>query len=130
MPDWRAALALAGPATASPWMAAASAQMGRDLGLGHALATAMAAGNRRGRVRLGRDLFSPTLVQWVHAGEAAGTLPSMLSQWSQLQSEAMTQQWQLATRLLEPLLMGVLGLGMGWLVLALYLPVMQMGQWL
>ena len=127
--DWRAALALVGPATASPWMAWASAQMGRDLALGHALATAMAAGNRRGRVRCGRELFSPTLVQWVYVGEAAGTLPSMLGQWSKLQSEALAQQWQLASRLLEPVLMGVLGLGMGWLVLALYLPVIQMGQW-
>lgn len=128
--DWSAALALAGPATGSPWLTRASVQMGHDLGQGHNLATAMAAGNRRWHPHCGRDLFSPTLVQWAQAGEASGTLPAMLSQWAGLQAEGLSQQWQLATRLLEPVLMGVLGLGMGWLVLALYLPVMQMGQFL
>jgi type II secretory pathway component PulF len=34
----------------------------------------------------------------------------------------------LACRLLEPSLMGLLGLLMGWLVLALYVPVLQLGH--
>jgi type IV pilus assembly protein PilC len=90
----------------------------------------MAGTNRRLRPLCGREMFSPTLVQWTRAGETVGTLPEMLGQWSRLQADELADRCGLATRMLEPILMGLLGLGMGWLVLALYLPVMQMGQWM
>ncbi|MDI9332365.1 MAG: type II secretion system F family protein [Alphaproteobacteria bacterium] len=128
--DWSSALALIGPASGSPLMSRALGELARDLAQGHGLAAAMAAGNRRWHRRCGRTMYSPTLVHWTQAGEASGTLPQMLSQWSAMQAESLSEEGQQATRWLEPILMALLGLGMGWLVLALYLPVMQMGQWL
>ena len=128
--DWSSALALLGPTVGSPTLALVTWEVGRSLTQGQNLAASMVACNLRWRSRCGRDPFSLTLVQWVQAGETAGTLPKMLAQWSAVQSANLTEQWGLATRLLEPLLMALLGLWMGWLVLALYLPVMQMGQWI
>ena len=128
--DWSAALNLAGPATGSLWMSQASLQMSQDLARGYGLASAMAAGNRRWQQVCGREVFSATLVQWAQAGEAAGTLAALLQQWAAVQTDALAEHSRLVSRILEPLLMGLLGLGMAWLVLALYLPVVQMGQWL
>jgi type II secretory pathway component PulF len=64
----------------------------------------------------------------VRAGEASGTLPDVLQRWGQWQADTLTEQWASGIRLIEPLLMGLLGLLMGWLVLALYMPVLQMGH--
>ncbi len=126
--DWHQALALVGPATGSLVMAQATQQVQRGLTQGQSLTQALAATSRRGSKACGRPVFSPPLVQWVRAGEASGTLPDVLARWGQWQADALVDQWRSATRLIEPVLMGLLGLFMGWLVLALYMPVLQMGQ--
>ena len=126
--DWHQALALVGPATGSALLAQATQQVQRGLSGGQSLTQAMAMANRRWSRACGRSVFSPSLVQWVRAGEASGTLPDVLQRWGQWQADALIDQWRWATRMIEPALMGLLGLFMGWLVLALYMPVLQMGQ--
>ena len=54
--DWNAALSLAGPASGSPWLSRASADMGHDLEQGLGLAAAMAGTNRRLRPLCGREM--------------------------------------------------------------------------
>ena len=123
--DWDQALAMASAAVDSPVMVQAGAAIRQRLASGQSLGQALAAcPHPDGR----RALFSPMLTQWVQAGEATGTVCPLLRQWARLQHERLSEQWQLACRLLEPSLMGLLGLLMGWLVLALYVPVLQLGH--
>jgi type IV pilus assembly protein PilC len=126
--DWQGALALVGPATGSELMAQATLDVRQSLTRGVSLTHTLAAANQRWSPGCGRAVFSPALLQWVRAGEASGTLPDVLQRWGQWQADALADQWSTATRLIEPLLMGGLGLLMAWLVLALYMPVLQMGQ--
>ena len=128
--DWGSALRLTGPTTGSSPLTIATGQTMDALTRGLGPADALALANQRWRKRCGRDLYSPGLIRWLKAAEATGTLPHALKTWSQSQSDTLLAQWGLSLRLLEPALMAVLGLFMGWLVLALYLPVMDMGQWL
>ena len=73
-------------------------------------------------------LFPNVVVQMVAVGEEAGRLEEMLGRAAD-QFEALVDETvdNLAT-LLEPLLLGVLGVLVGGLVLAMYLPVFQLGQ--
>jgi type IV pilus assembly protein PilC len=123
--DWDQALTMASAAVDSPVMVQAGAAIRQRLASGQSLGQALAAcPHPDGR----RALFSPMLTQWVQAGEATGTVCPLLRQWARLQHERLSEQWQLACRLLEPTLMGLLGVLMGWLVLALYVPVLQLGH--
>ena len=125
--DWASALELAGRSVGSPVMAHASGRIQMLLSTGQPLSTAMDSAHVSiGRIK--RPVFSPMLTKWAHAAEASGTLPQVLQQWARLQADMLSTEWSLACRLLEPILMGLMGLLMGWLVLALYLPVLQMGQ--
>ncbi len=73
-------------------------------------------------------VFPPLLLQMVAIGEASGTLESMLHKAAEtLHTDSRTQLQGLST-LLEPLLMVVLGLVVGAIVLALYLPIFTLGQ--
>lgn len=76
----------------------------------------------------GRDLFPNVVVQMVAVGEEAGRLEEMLGRAAD-QFETLVDETvdNLAT-LLEPLLLAVLGVLVGGLVLAMYLPVFQLGQ--
>ncbi|MEY2805407.1 MAG: hypothetical protein RL657_2743 [Pseudomonadota bacterium] len=128
--DWSSALRLTGPAMGSAVFDQSCRLTLATLQRGLGPADALVLVNRRWRRRCGRDVHSPALIQWMRAAEATGTLPDALQSWSRSQAEALLVQCELALRLLEPALMTLLGLLMGWLVLALYLPVMDMGQWL
>lgn len=76
----------------------------------------------------GRGLFPNVVVQMVAVGEEAGRLEEMLGRAAD-QFETLVDETvdNLAT-LLEPLLLAVLGVLVGGLVLAMYLPVFQLGQ--
>ena len=76
----------------------------------------------------GGDLFPNVVVQMVAVGEEAGRLEEMLGRAAD-QFETLVDETvdNLAT-LLEPLLLAVLGVLVGGLVLAMYLPVFQLGQ--
>ena len=73
-------------------------------------------------------LYPPLLVQLIEIGEQSGTLSSLLNKAADAQDEALTYQVHSLTQLIEPLLVVVLGGLVGGMVVALYLPVFQMGQ--
>jgi type IV pilus assembly protein PilC len=73
-------------------------------------------------------LYPPLLVQLIEIGEQSGTLSSLLNKAADAQDEALTYQVQSLTQLIEPLLVVVLGGLVGGMVIALYLPVFQLGQ--
>lgn len=72
--------------------------------------------------------FSPLCQQLVMTGEASGALDMMLSNLARHHSEATWQQADNLTALLEPLLLMVTGVIVGTLVVAMYLPVFQLGD--
>lgn len=73
-------------------------------------------------------LFPPLLVQMIDLGEQSGSLSALLGKAADAQDEALEQQVHSLTQLIEPLLVVVLGGLVGGMVIALYLPVFQLGQ--
>lgn len=75
-----------------------------------------------------QGLFPPMLIQMCAIGEESGALDQMLEKTAEyFEQEVDTTVAQLST-LLEPFIMVVLGLLIGGLVMALYLPIFQLGQ--
>lgn len=72
--------------------------------------------------------FSPLCQQLVMTGEASGALDSMLSNLARHHSDETWQQADNLAALLEPLLLVVTGAIVGTLVVAMYLPVFQLGD--
>jgi type IV pilus assembly protein PilC len=93
---------------------------------GSSLASALADQSNFARLKPG--LFPALLVQMTDIGEQSGTLTLLLSKAADAQDEALEQQVQGMTQLIEPLLVVVLGGLVGGMVVALYLPVFQLGQ--
>jgi type IV pilus assembly protein PilC len=73
-------------------------------------------------------LFPPMLQQMCAIGEESGTLDHLLEKVADFQEAELDEQLGHLSGLLEPATIVVLGLIVGALVLALYLPVFQMGQ--
>jgi type IV pilus assembly protein PilC len=72
-------------------------------------------------------LFPNMMTQLVGMGEASGQLESMLSHLAAQQDEALKHKFEILNSLFEPILMAVLGLWVGSLIIALYLPIFQLG---
>lgn len=73
-------------------------------------------------------LFQPMLIQMCDIGEASGTLDHMLDKAADHYEASVSHAVAQLSVLVEPLLMVLLGLVIGGMVLALYLPMFQMGQ--
>ncbi len=73
-------------------------------------------------------VFPTMLIQLVGVGEQSGALDVLLAKVAQQLNTQVDNLLRQFTQLLEPAIMVVLGLLMGGLVLALYLPVFQLGQ--
>ena len=73
-------------------------------------------------------LFPALLVQMIDIGEHSGTLTHLLSKAADAQEFTLEQRILGLTQLIEPLLVVVLGGVVGGMVVALYLPVFQLGQ--
>jgi type IV pilus assembly protein PilC len=73
-------------------------------------------------------LYPSLLVQLIDIGEQSGTLSALLNKAADAQDETFAHQVQSMTQLIEPLLVVVLGGLVGGMVVALYLPVFQLGQ--
>ncbi|WP_108126003.1 type II secretion system F family protein [Saccharospirillum mangrovi] len=71
--------------------------------------------------------FPALLTQLVAIGEQSGTLESMLNKAADIYESAVDQQVNSLTRLLEPMIMTVLGLLVGGLVVSMYLPIFRLG---
>lgn len=74
------------------------------------------------------NLFPNMVVQMVAIGEESGALDSMLGKVADWYEQEVDDAVDSLTSLLEPLIMAVLGVVIGGLVVAMYLPIFKMGQ--
>lgn len=96
----------------------ASARLREELARGTSLHAAMSA----------TGLFSPVVLQMCAVGEESGALEHMLAKTAQAHEREVDDQVAGLSSLLEPVIILFLGLLIGGLVMALYLPIFQMGQ--
>jgi type IV pilus assembly protein PilC len=74
------------------------------------------------------DVFPNMVVQMVAIGEESGSLESMLSKVADFFEEEVDNAVDALSTLLEPLIMAILGVLVGGLVVAMYLPIFKMGS--
>ena len=107
-------------------------QVRSDVMTGTALAQALELGTpvtpAGWRAGWQRPLFSPQVLQMVAVGEASGRLDEMLMQVARMHEAQVQWLQKRISVLMEPTVMVVLGLLIGGLVTALYLPIFQLGQ--
>jgi type IV pilus assembly protein PilC len=73
-------------------------------------------------------LFPNMVVQMVAIGEESGALDTMLGKVADWYEQEVDDAVSSLTSLLEPIIMAVLGVIIGGLVVAMYLPIFKMGQ--
>jgi len=73
-------------------------------------------------------IFPTMLIQMTTIGEESGALDDMLAKVATYYEEAVDNLVDSLTSLLEPLIMAVLGILVGGLMIAMYLPIFQIGQ--
>ena len=73
-------------------------------------------------------IFPVLLRQMVKVGEESGTLEAMLQKTAALLESELDAAVLQFTRLLEPLIMSVLGVLIGGMVIGMYLPVFNLGS--
>ncbi|WP_339074027.1 type II secretion system F family protein [Teredinibacter turnerae] len=73
-------------------------------------------------------VFPPMLVQMTTIGEESGALDEMLDKVANYYEEAVDNLVDSLTSLLEPMIMAVLGVLVGGLMVAMYLPIFQLGS--
>ncbi|WP_313646995.1 type II secretion system F family protein [Pseudomonas sp.] len=73
-------------------------------------------------------VFAPLLVQLTAIGESSGTLDTMLAKSASHYEEQVSQTLDQLTSLLEPAIVLILGVLVGGLVVAMYLPIFQLGS--
>jgi type IV pilus assembly protein PilC len=73
-------------------------------------------------------IFPPLVCQMVAVGESTGGLDGMLKKVAELYEEEVDDAVNNLTSMMEPLIMVVLGVILGGLVIAMYLPIFQMGS--
>lgn len=74
------------------------------------------------------NLFPPMVVQMVAIGEEAGSLDEMLSKVADFYEAEVNDAVDSMSSLLEPLIMAILGVLVGGLVIAMYLPIFKLGS--
>ncbi len=73
-------------------------------------------------------LFPPMVVQMVAIGEEAGALDDMLSKVADFYEQEVNDAVDSMSSLLEPMIMVILGVLVGGLVIAMYLPIFKLGE--
>ena len=74
------------------------------------------------------NLFPSMVIQMVGIGEEAGSLEEMLDKVATYYENEVDNAVDGLTSLMEPMIMAILGVLVGGLVIAMYLPIFQMGQ--
>lgn len=105
-------------ATGNILFAKASIQIRDDVSSGQQMQLAMERTN----------LFPNMVVQMVAIGEESGTLEKMLSKVAEYYEEAVDSDVDALSSLLEPIIMSILGILVGGLVVAMYLPIFKLGS--
>lgn len=75
-----------------------------------------------------QETFPPMLIQMVSIGEQSGSLDDMLAKAAVIYEEEVDNLVDGLTSMMEPLIMSFLGIIVGGLVVAMYLPMFQMGN--
>ncbi|WP_339898789.1 type II secretion system F family protein [uncultured Gilvimarinus sp.] len=75
-----------------------------------------------------RGIFPSLLIQMASIGEESGALDEMLDKVAVYYEEAVDNKVDSLSSLLEPMIMSVLGVLVGGLMIAMYLPIFQLGQ--
>ena len=73
-------------------------------------------------------LFPSMVIQMVAIGEESGTLEKMLGKVADFYEEAVDNAVDSLSSLLEPIIMSILGVLVGGLVIAMYLPIFKLGS--
>jgi len=73
-------------------------------------------------------LFPNMVVQMLAIGEETGSVDTMLAKVADFYEEEVDNMVDGLSSLLEPVIMAVLGVLIGGLVIAMYLPIFKMGQ--
>ena len=73
-------------------------------------------------------LFPSMVIQMIAIGEESGTLEKMLSKVADFYEECVDNSVDALSSLLEPIIMTVLGVLVGGLVIAMYLPIFKLGS--
>ena len=74
------------------------------------------------------NVFPPMVIQMIDVGEASGSLDKMLAKIADFYDEEVDAAVEGLTALLEPMLMVFLGIIVGFIVVAMYLPIFKMGE--
>jgi type IV pilus assembly protein PilC len=75
-----------------------------------------------------KGLFPNMMLQMIAIGEESGALDAMLSKVANFYEEEVDNAVDGLTALMEPLIMSVLGVLVGGLMIAMYLPIFAMGS--
>ncbi len=73
------------------------------------------------------QLFPAMVIQLISVGEESGTLEQMLTKIADFYDEEVNSSIETLSSLLEPVIMTILGLFIGGLVVAMYLPMLKLG---
>ncbi len=73
-------------------------------------------------------VFPPMVIQMIDVGEASGSLDKMLSKIEDFYDEEVDTAVEALMALMEPMLMVFLGCIVGFIVVAMYLPIFKMGE--
>jgi type IV pilus assembly protein PilC len=88
----------------------------------------VATGQRLQRAMENTDLFPNMVNQMIAVGEESGSLDAMSSKVADFYEEEVDNAVDSMSSLLEPLIMAILGVLVGGLVIAMYLPIFKMGS--
>ena len=112
------ALKAVGGATGNIIFAEATEKISEEVASGQQLNVAM--GNTK--------LFPIMVIQMVAIGEESGALEQMLSKIADFYEEAVDNAVDALSSLLEPMIMAILGILVGGLVIAMYMPIFKLGS--
>ncbi|MEY3912101.1 MAG: hypothetical protein RL509_145 [Pseudomonadota bacterium] len=111
-----------------PRFDAATRHIRHALVQGQSLSQSLARFGPQRAQRHAPELFSGMMLQMTHIGEESGSLDVLLERAAQQLEHDVARRVGALSRLVEPALMVVLGGLVGGLVIALYLPLFQLGQ--
>ncbi|MEM6512417.1 MAG: type II secretion system F family protein [Pseudomonadota bacterium] len=87
----------------------------------------VATGQRLQQAMENTDLFPNMVIQMIAVGEESGSLDDMSAKVADFYEEDVDNAVDNLSSLLEPMIMGILGILVGGLVIAMYLPIFKMG---
>ncbi len=88
----------------------------------------VATGQRLQQAMENTDLFPNMVIQMIAVGEESGSLDDMSAKVADFYEEDVDNAVDNLSSLLEPMIMSILGILVGGLVVAMYLPIFKMGS--